>query len=67
MIAKSTQFSLWLQCILFVNNYLSISIYLSSIQKHYPIDIANPHSMQDAYHMNFVRDFTHRGVSVAQS
>ena len=31
----------------------------SSIHKHYPIDIANPHSMQDAYHMNFVRDFTH--------
>ena len=39
----------------------------SSIHEHYPIDIANPHSMQDAYHMNFVRDFTHHGVSVAQS
>ena len=38
----------------------------SSIHKHYPIDIANPHSMQDAYHMNFLRDFAHHGVSVTQ-
>ena len=35
-------------------------------QKHYAIDIADPSSMQDACHMNFVIDLAHRGVSVAQ-
>ena len=29
------------------------------------IDIADPSSMQDAFHMNFVIDLAHRGVSVA--
>ena len=36
------------------------------IYKHYSIDIADPSSMQDACHMNFVIDLAHRGVSVAQ-
>ena len=36
----------------------------SSIYKYYAIDIANPRSMQDACHMNFVRDLAHHGVSV---
>ena len=39
---------------------------LISIYKHHAIDIANPSSMQDACHMNFVIDLAHRGVSVAQ-
>ena len=34
--------------------------------KHYAIDIVDPSSMQDACHMNFVIDFAHCGVSVAQ-
>ena len=53
--------------------YFSISspsskftISLISIYKHYAIDIADPRSMQDACHMNFVRDLAHYGVSVAQ-
>ena len=37
-----------------------------SIYKHYAIDIADPSSMQDACHMNFIKDLAHRGVSVAQ-
>ena len=36
------------------------------IYKHYAIDIADPSSMQDVCHMNFVIDLAHRGVSVAQ-
>ena len=40
--------------------HLSYSIY-----KHDAID-AGPSSMQDACHMNFVIDLTHRWVSVAQ-
>ena len=39
---------------------------LISTYKHHAIDIANPSSMQDACHMNFVIDLVHRGVSVAQ-
>ena len=39
---------------------------LFSIYKHDAIDIADPSSMQDACHMNFVIDLAHRGVSVAQ-
>ena len=35
-------------------------------KKHYAIDIADPSSMQDPCHMNFVIDLTHRRVSVAQ-
>ena len=34
--------------------------------KHYASDIADPSSMQDTCHMNFVIDLTHCGVSVAQ-
>ena len=41
--------------------HLSYSIY-----KHDAIDIADPSSMQDACHMNFVIDLAHRGVSVAE-
>ena len=37
-----------------------------SIYKHYAIDVADPSSMQDACHMNFVIELAHRGVSVAQ-
>ena len=43
-----------------------LTISLISIYKHYAIDIADPSSMQDACHMNFVIDLAHRGVSVAQ-
>ena len=42
------------------------TISLISIYKHYAIDIADPSSMQDACHMNFVIDLAHYGVSVAQ-
>ena len=43
------------------------TISLISIYKHDAIDIADPSSMQDAYHhMNFVIDLAHRGVYVAQ-
>ena len=42
------------------------TISLISIYKHYAIDIADPSSMQDACHMNFVIDLAHHGVSVAQ-
>ena len=38
---------------------------LISIYKHYAIDIADPNSMQDACHINFVIDLAHLGVSVA--
>ena len=34
-----------------------------SIYKHDAIDIADPSSMQDACHMNFVIEVAHRGVS----
>ena len=37
-----------------------------SIYKHYVIDIADPSSMQDACHMDFVIHLAHRGVSMAQ-
>ena len=40
--------------------HLSYSTY-----KHGAIDIADPSSMQDACHMNFVIDHAHRRVSVA--
>ena len=42
------------------------TIPLISIYKHYAIDIADPTSMQGACYMNFVIDFAHRGVFVAQ-
>ena len=38
-----------------------------SIYKHYAIDIADPRSMQDACHMNFVKDLDHRSVSVVRA
>ena len=37
-----------------------------SIYKHDAIDIADPSSMQDVCHMNFVIDLTDCRVSVAQ-
>ena len=40
--------------------------YLISIYKHFANDIADPSSMQDACHMNFVIDLALCGVSVAQ-
>ena len=43
-----------------------LTISLISIHKHYAIDIADPRSVQDACHMNFVIDLAHRGVSKAQ-
>ena len=43
-----------------------ITISTISIYKHYAIDIADPSSMQDACHMNFVIDPAYRRVSVAQ-
>ena len=45
------------------NSKLTIS--LIYIYKYYAIDIADPSSMQDACHMNFVIDLAYRGVSVA--
>ena len=42
------------------------TISLISIYKYYAIDIADPSSMQDACHMNFVKDLAHHGVSAAQ-
>ena len=43
-----------------------LAISLISIYKQYAVDIADPSSMQDACHMNFVIDLTHRGLSMAQ-
>ena len=43
-----------------------LTVSLISIYKHYAIDNADPSSMLDACHMNFVIDLTHHGVSVAQ-
>ena len=43
-----------------------LTISLISINKNYAIDIADPSSMQDACHINFVIDPAHRGVSVTQ-
>ena len=37
-----------------------------SIYKHDTIDTADPSSIQDTCHMNFVIELAHRGVSVAQ-
>ena len=37
-----------------------------SIYKHYAIDTADPSSMQDACHMNFVINLPHRRVFVTQ-
>ena len=37
----------------------------SSIYKNYATDIADPSSIQDACHMNFVIDLAYREVSVA--
>ena len=39
-----------------------LTISLISIYKHYAIDVADPSSMQDACHMNFVIELVHRGV-----
>ena len=43
-----------------------LTISLISIYKHNAIDIADPSSMQDTCHTNFVIDLAHRGVSVAR-
>ena len=44
----------------------AIKLYLPSllflIYKHYAIDIADPSSMQDVYHMNLAIDLAHSGV-----
>ena len=56
---KKTRFSISLP-----SSKLIIS--LIPIYKHYAIDIADPSSVQDACHMNFVIDLAHRGVSKAQ-
>ena len=37
-----------------------------SICKHDAIDIADPSSLQDTCHMNFVIDLAHHSVSVVQ-
>ena len=49
---------------LFLYRAQKLTISLTSIYKHYTIDIADPSSTQDASHMNFVTDLAHRGVSV---
>ena len=56
---KTKSFSISLPC-------SKLTISLISIYKQYAVDIADPSSMQDACHMNFVIDLTHRGLSVAQ-
>ena len=43
-----------------------LTIFPISIYKHNAIDIADPSSMLDACHTNFVIDLAHRGVSVAR-
>ena len=43
-----------------------LAIYPVSIYKQYTIDIADPSSMREACHMNFVIDLAHRGVFVSQ-
>ena len=43
-----------------------LTISLISTYKHYAIDIADPSSMQEACHMNFVIDLAHCGVSMFQ-
>ena len=48
------------------NCYSKLTVSLISIYKHYAFDIADPSSLQDACHMNFVINLAHRGVSVAQ-
>ena len=46
---------------------VSYEVYMThTIFKHDAIDIADPSSMQEMCHMNFVIDLAHRGVSVAQ-
>ena len=56
---------LWIIMLLKLNH--SSSYHLSySIYKHYVLKIADPSSMQDACHMNFVIDLTYCRVSVAQ-
>ena len=46
---------------------VSYEVYIThTIFKHDAIDIADPSSMQEVCHMNFVIDLAHRGVSVAQ-
>ena len=49
----------------FFNELKTYHLSLISIYKLYTINIADPSSMQDACHMNFVIDLTHHGVSVA--
>ena len=39
-----------------------LTISLFSIYKHYTFDIADPSSMQDACHLNFVIDLAHRSL-----
>ena len=56
---KKKSFSISLPC-------SKLTIALISIYKQYAVDIADPSSMQDACHMNFVIDLTHHGLSVAQ-
>ena len=56
---KTKSFSISLPC-------SKLTISLISIYKQYAVDIADPSSMQDACHMNFEIDLTHRGLSVAQ-
>ena len=56
---------LWIIMLLKLNH--SSSYHLSySVYKHYVLKIADPSSMQDVCHMNFVIDLTHCRVSVAQ-
>ena len=43
-----------------------LTISLISIYKSYAIDIADPGSMHDACHMDYVMPHPHHGVSVVQ-
>ena len=50
------QKNLFLSLFTELETYLINLISLISIYKHYAINIADPSSMQDACHMNFIKD-----------
>ena len=51
---------------LYIFTELKIYRHSLSIYKHDAIDIADPSNIREACHMNYVIDFAHRRVSVAQ-
>ena len=51
---------------LYIFTVLKIYHHSLSVYKHDAIDIADPSSMQEACHMDYVIDLAHRKVSVSQ-